>query len=201
MFSILLVFLTSGIRYAQPPINELRFKAPQLYQEQEGVYDVSKESHVVCPQQGGFGPPGSQLGKIQGQEDCLLLNIYVPDTIFVDAPQSKLPVMVWIHGGAFKLGSNNYNRLGPQHFVTKDVIVISVNYRLGPLGFLSLGSEEVPGNAGLRDQLMALTWVKENIENFGGDPDSVTFFGESAGSRSINFHILSPLGNGLFQRY
>ena len=156
---------------------------------------------MACPQQ-GFEPPGAGLQKIQGQEDCLFLNIYVPDTIFVDDPQIKLlPVMVWLHGGAFMIGSNNYNRLGPQHFVNKDVIVISVNYRLGPLGFLSLGSEEVPGNAGLRDQLMALTWVRENIENFGGNPESVTFFGESAGSRSINLHLLSPLGNGLFQRF
>jgi len=107
---------------------------------------------------------------------------------------------VWIHGGSLITGSNRYPETGPQHFMDRDVLVVTVNYRLGPLGFLSLGNEQVPGNTGLRDQLMALTWVQENIGSFGGDPTQVTVFGESAGSTSIAYHLLSPLAAGLFKR-
>ena len=92
------------------------------------------------------------------------------------------PVMVWIHGGAFVSGSGTFNDYGPQYFMDNGVIVVTVNYRLGPLGFLSTATEEIAGNLGLWDQAMALLWVKENIQYFGGDPDLVTLFGESAGS-------------------
>eukprot|EP00091_Calanus_sinicus_P022818 TRINITY_DN7448_c0_g1_i3.p1 TRINITY_DN7448_c0_g1~~TRINITY_DN7448_c0_g1_i3.p1 ORF type:complete len:435 (+),score=107.28 TRINITY_DN7448_c0_g1_i3:279-1583(+) len=108
--------------------------------------------------------------------------------------------MVWVHGGSLLFGSGRFDDQGPQHFLDRGVLVVTVNYRLGPLGFLSLGTEQVPGNAGLRDQTLAFTWVKENIASFGGDPETVTIFGESAGSLSVALHIISPLSKGLFQR-
>ena len=99
-----------------------------------------------------------------GQEDCLLLNIYVPDDVFYNPEDNlELPVMVWIHGGGLVNGGNVYAEYGPKHFMKRNVIVVTINYRLGPLGFLSMGNDVVPGNQGMRDQVMALTWVKNNI--------------------------------------
>ena len=128
-----------------------------------------------------------------------MLNIYVPEVEF-SSRKRKLPVMVWIHGGALLIGSNNYNENGPKHFMKKEIVMVTVNYRLGPLGFLSMGTDSVPGNVGLRDQNMALKWVKKNIAAFGGDPNSVTLFGESAGSLSVALHLISPMSEGLFHR-
>ena len=182
-----------GIRYAKPPIGDLRFKAPQPHYEVAGEYDVSNMSYVQCPQVGILD------GQLVGQEDCLTLNIYIHESNFNDA-QANLPVMVWIHGGGLSWGSNNFNLFGPQHLIKKDVIVVAINYRLGPLGFLSLGNADVPGNAGLRDQSLALAWVRDHIASFRGDPNSVTIFGESAGALSTAMHILSPISTGLFQR-
>ena len=190
-----------GIRYAQPPIGDLRFKPPQPLKQPSDddhsnnnvFHDVSIESKVKCPQLSLF----SKTKK--GQEDCLMLNIYVPEVEF-SRGKRKLPVMVWIHGGALLIGSNNYNENGPKHFMKKEIVMVTVNYRLGPLGFLSMGTDSVPGNVGLRDQNMALKWVKQNIAAFGGDPNSVTLFGESAGSLSVSLHLISPMSQGLFHR-
>ena len=182
-----------GIRYAQAPINELRFKAPEPYLDKEGVYDVSMESSIMCPQMNMF------YGELRGQEDCLFINIYVPENVIINL-EKKLPVMVWIHGGGFTGGSNNFKLYGPQHFVEKDIVMVAINYRLGPLGFFSMGNEEVPGNAGMRDQALALSWIRDHIVNFGGDPNSVTIFGESAGGVSVALHLISPLSHGLFNR-
>ena len=118
-----------GVRYALPPTGELRFKPPQSFIAGEAMFDVSGESNVVCPQ------PNFLDGVSAGQEDCLLLNIYVPDSAFSNA-QTPLPVMVWIHGGSLLFGSNRFDAQGPQHFLDKGVIVVTVDYRLGPLGFL-----------------------------------------------------------------
>ena len=135
-------------------------------------------------------------GVLSGEEDCLMLNIYVPEHDF----ESALPVMAWIHGGALIVGSNRIKSQGPQEFMDRNVIIVTINYRLGPLGFLSLGTDQVPGNAGLRDQSMALKWVNKNIASFGGDPEMVTIFGESAGALSVHLHLISPLSQGLFHR-
>ena len=166
-----------GIRYALPPTSDLRFKPPVPYQLEEGIFDVSQISDVACPQQG-------KKSGFSGQEDCLMLNVYVPE--FVKNKNStdeaaNLPVMVWIYGGGFTGGSYSFSQYNPQHLVDKGVIVVAMNYRLGALGFLSMGTESVPGNAGFRDQILALSWVQEHISNFGGDPGAVTIFGESAG--------------------
>lgn len=128
-----------------------------------------------------------------GSEDCLFVNVYVPKTDI-----KPLTVMVWIHGGGFAIGDGSPMLQGPDYFMTKNVIVVTMNYRLGPFGFLSLGTEDVPGNAGLKDQTLALKWVQTNIEYFGGDPGKVTIFGESAGGASVQYHLLSPMSKGLF---
>ena len=169
-----------GIRYAQPPLGNLRFMPPKSLEDPSlGTVDVSKESEVICLQSGGT----------KGQEDCLLLNIYVPGKVYNDTSETKYPVMVWIYGGGFTQGDYTFKKYGPQPYMDKDIIVVTVNYRLGPFGFLSLGDAGVYGNAGLMDQNLALQWVRENIGNFGGDKDSVTIFGESAGSLSVALQV------------
>lgn len=107
--------------------------------------------------------------------------------------------MFWIHGGGFTSGSGNSDIYGPHYLIAEDVVVVTINYRLGVLGFLSLDDPklEVPGNAGLKDQVMALKWVQKNIRNFGGDPNNVTIFGESAGGSSVHFLLLSPMAKGV----
>jgi carboxylesterase type B len=181
-----------GIKYGKPPTGELRFRNPQPHKYEAGDFNVSETSTVICAQ---LGLDGGLLG----QEDCLLLNVYVPDVALL-LNSTKLPVMVWFHGGGFQVGDSLYETQGPHPLMDRGVVIVTVHYRLAVLGFLSMGSEIVPGNAGLRDQVMALKWVSETISHFGGDPDLVTIFGESAGSISVHFHILSPLSNGLFQK-
>ena len=179
-----------------PPTGSLRYKPPLPYELEEGNFDVSQISDVACPQQG-------KKSGFSGQEDCLMLNVYVPEESVKNKNTTEeaanLPVMVWIYGGGFTGGSYGYSQYNPQHLVEKGVIVVAMNYRLGALGFLSMGTESVPGNAGFKDQILALSWVQEHIGNFGGDPGAVTIFGESAGrwfkpSQVVKF--LVPLRNG-----
>lgn len=133
---------------------------------------------------------------IPGSEDCLFLNVYTSDL----TPKELLPVIVSIPGGAYKYGSGNDDIYGPDFLVLKDVVVVTINYRLDALGFLSMGTCEVPGNAGLKDQIAALKWVQNNIRCFGGDPNQVTVIGESAAAASITYHMTSPISKGLFHR-
>ncbi|GCE22646.1 carboxylesterase/lipase family protein [Dictyobacter kobayashii] len=191
-----------GIPYAQPPLGPLRFRAPQPPQAWSGVRETKK-----------FGPnaaqPNDALGGFLGgmstpppsSEDCLYLNIWSPG-----ADQQKRPVLVWIHGGAFVAGSGSepwYN--GDSFARNGDIVVVTINYRLGALGFLylgELGGEEYASsaNCGLQDQIAALEWVRDNIESFGGDPANVTIAGESAGAMSIGALLAAPRAQGLFQR-
>lgn len=131
-----------------------------------------------------------------GNEDCLFLNVYTKDI----KPQKPLPVMVWIHGGGFYTGSGNSDYYGPKFFMAHDIILVTFNYRLEVLGFLCLDTEEVPGNAGLKDQVAALKWVKNNIDCFGGDPNNITIFGCSAGSASTTYHLISKMSKGLYNK-
>ncbi|CAF4911383.1 unnamed protein product [Pieris macdunnoughi] len=181
-----------GIRYAEPPRGSLRFRPPAPLEPWSGVRDALEEGSV-CPHRFML------FDTYKGDEDCLFLNVYtpaLPDLMSGYNPQ--LPVMVWIHGGAFAVGSGNAFLYGPDHLVGAGVVLVTLNYRLGALGFLSLENEEVSGNMGLKDQVMALKWVQDNIEFFGGDPNRVTIFGESAGAASVHMHMLSPVSRGLF---
>lgn len=128
----------------------------------------------------------------QMSEDCLHLNVFTPS--LPSEPPSEtpqLPVMVWFHGGGFVTGSAQSSMYGAKHLVQEGVVVVTVNYRLGPLGFLCLPDVGIHGNMGLKDQRMSLAWVRENIKGFGGNPDNVTIFGQSAGGSSVHLHYLS----------
>ncbi|XP_017881679.1 cholinesterase 1-like [Ceratina calcarata] len=134
--------------------------------------------------------------EIEGSDDCLYLNVYRPTSTAL----KKCAVMVWIHGGGFVAGSGNDTFYGPDYLIRKDIVLVTINYRLGVLGFLNVDHEVASGNQGLKDQVMALRWIKENISSFGGDPDNVTIFGESAGSASVHYLTISPLAEGLFHK-
>ena len=188
-----------AIPYANPPISNLRFKPPEPFVDKwSDKYDASNSSRApICPQlaEGNF----MNIGEDQLDEDCLYLSVYAPKK---DAFNSSLPVLVWIHGGSFDRGIGMFPFHGPERFIQgdDDMIMVSINYRVGILGFLSLGIPDVPGNMGLHDQVMALQWVQKNIKAFGGDPNTVTIMGESAGSWSAYYHLFSPLSKGLFHR-
>ena len=148
---------------------------------------------ILCPiSWAGKCSADDDTMEIQGQEDCLYLSVDTSDT----EPQSLKPVMFWIHGGSFNTGSGNYM---PHYLIDEGVVLVRINYRLGPLGFLSLGSPSVSGNQGIRDMILALEWVQENIIHFGGDPEKVTIFGESAGGWAVFNLMVSPGAAGLFR--
>ncbi|KAJ0178415.1 hypothetical protein K1T71_006238 [Dendrolimus kikuchii] len=181
------------IPYAKPPIGDLRFKNPQYPESWEGERDATSyhNENIAC--QVDF-----QNGKLSGSEDCLYLNIFTPK---VKTKSTLLPVMVYIHGGGFIYGSGTKkSECGPDYLIENEVVVVTINYRLGVLGFLSLDIMEAPGNMGLKDQVKALEWIQKNIENFGGDKNNVTIFGISAGSASVEYLMLSPLAKGLFHK-
>ncbi|EFN66412.1 Esterase FE4 [Camponotus floridanus] len=182
-----------GIPYALPPIEKLRFKPPQPIPAWIGELSATKFGSP-CIQYAQF--PYDSTEKVEGAEDCLYLNIYVPVQNKTENNIS-MPVLFWIHGGAFQYGSGMIYRA--TYLMNSDVILVTINYRLGPMGFLSTEDEVVPGNMGLKDQNMALRWVFQNIESFGGDPNGITLFGQSAGGASVHYHYLSPMSAGLFQ--
>ena len=183
-----------AIPYAAPPVGELRFAPPQPVPAWQGARDATREGPVA--------PQGrSRLAHVMGDfesaqsEDCLTLNIWTPG-----ADSAKRPVLVWIHGGAFTSGAGSlawYS--GDQFAASGDVVVVSINYRLGALGFLYL-PEVSGGNLGLLDQIAALRFIRDNIAAFGGDPDNVTVVGQSAGAASISILMTIPAANGLFRR-
>ena len=183
------VIAFKGIPYAEPPVGNLRWRMPRSARAWPGVLDASR-----------FGPSCMQPGVPNVSEDCLTLNVWRPA-----APSARpLPVMVWIHGGALvRGGASTYPG---DALAAQGVIVVSMNYRLGRLGFFAhpaLAAEapgDLLGNYGYMDQVAALRWVKRNIEKFGGDPHAVTIFGEAAGGGSVLVHLTSPLSRGLFQR-
>ncbi|XP_011171836.1 uncharacterized protein LOC105204452 [Solenopsis invicta] len=182
-----------GVPYALPPVGKLRFKAPRPIPAWVGELSATKLSSV-CIQYDQV--PAFPPEKVVGTEDCLYLNIYVPAR---EKRENKtpMPVIFWIHGGAFQCGSGIL--YGPKYLMDHDVILVTINYRLGPMGFLSTEDEVVPGNMGLKDQNMALRWVSQNIEWFGGDPKKVTLVGLSAGGASVHYHYLSQMSSGLFR--
>ncbi|XP_050667199.1 bile salt-activated lipase-like [Leptidea sinapis] len=144
----------------------------------DGIF-LANDNTAMCPQEEVFN------NTIAGSLDCLHINIYVPNTT------AKLPVLVFIYGGSMVRGFASRFVYGPKFIVQHDVILVTFNYRLGPYGFMCLGTDKVPGNQGLKDQVLALRWIRDNIAAFGGDPDKITAFGQSAGARSVELHMLS----------
>ncbi|XP_031631918.1 esterase B1-like isoform X2 [Contarinia nasturtii] len=176
-----------GIPYAKPPIGELRFKAPEPVEPWSNVLNTFQHGNK-CPQISSILPATS--------ENCLFLNIYTP----VVNVTKKVPVLVYIHGGLFVMGSGNDGWFGPDFFIESEIILVTMNYRLGILGFMSLGTEEYSGNMGMKDQQLALKWIYENIERFGGDNEQITISGQSAGSKSLGFHLVNEQSSMYFNQ-
>ncbi|XP_012216886.1 esterase E4 [Linepithema humile] len=181
-----------GIPFAAPPVGKLRFKDPEPPAAWAGVRDASRNAGSECIQLTSLPNP-----TLIGSEDCLYLNVFIPENIY---GTKRNPVMVWVHGGGYFVGSGNDTDKRPDYLLAKGVILVSINYRLGALGFLNLDHEIASGNQGLKDQAAALKWIKENIETFGGDSNNITVFGISAGSSSTHLLMLSPLSKGLFHK-
>jgi para-nitrobenzyl esterase len=179
-----------GIPFTAPPVGELRWKAPQPVQEWEGVKQTTE--YAPAPFQGGNPPSGKS-------EDCLYLNIWTP----AKSAEEKIPVLVWIYGGGFAFGSTAEPVNNGDKLAQKGVVLVSIAYRVGQLGFLAhpeLSAESpdhVSGNYGLLDMIAGLQWIQKNIAAFGGDPDKVTIFGESAGGIAVSMLCASPLAKGL----
>ncbi|XP_044762499.1 cocaine esterase-like [Coccinella septempunctata] len=178
-----------GIPYAKPPLGDLRFQAPQKPDNWTGILNSDAKDRI-CIQLYSQSQPNES-------EDCLYIHVYTPQ-IPSETQKVSLPVMYVIHGGGFAYGTPTPQELGPQYLMDYDVVVVTVGYRLGFLGFLSTGDLNCPGNYGLKDQQFGLRWVQDNIRHFGGDPKRVTIFGESAGAVSVGLHLLGENSEGLF---
>uniref|UniRef100_A0A4W4HC25 Carboxylic ester hydrolase n=1 Tax=Electrophorus electricus TaxID=8005 RepID=A0A4W4HC25_ELEEL len=189
-----------GVPFAKPPVGPLRLAPPQPTEAWDGVRDATKQPYMCIQNMQEtmsiFGNLSISVEFPEVSEDCLYLNIYTPAK---PSEYANLPVLVWIHGGGFSLGSASIFD-GSVLSAYENVVVVLIQYRLGLLGFFSTGDEHAPGNYGLLDQVAALQWVQENIHSFGGDSGSVTIFGESAGGISVSLLLLSPLSAGLFHR-
>ncbi|HEY0105247.1 MAG TPA: carboxylesterase/lipase family protein [Rhizomicrobium sp.] len=190
----------NGIPYAKPPVGPLRWRLPEPPEPWTGVREAARFG-AIAPQVPGAS--GAVLGLTPGtrSEDCLYLNVQTPG-----CDDARRPVMVWIHGGAFNTGAGSVGTYNGKFLVPRgDVVLVTINYRLGALGFLNLrdaSDGRLPGTGaeGLADQIAALRWVKENIAAFGGDPDNVTLFGESAGGMSVGALLGAPAARGLYHK-
>lgn len=188
-----------GVRYAAPPVGALRWRPPAAPSSWEGPRDAG-ELGAICIQPPANGDPG--VGPLPMSEDCLTLNIWAPES-----REAPLPVMVWIHGGGYINGSGTAALYDGTRLAGRGVVVVTLNYRLGRLGFFdhpALAAEreagEPAGNYGVMDMIAALEWVRDNIAAFGGDPDQVTLFGESAGGVAVTQLMVAERARGLFSR-
>ncbi|UCF35988.1 MAG: carboxylesterase family protein [Acidobacteriota bacterium] len=194
-----------GIPFAAPPVGNLRWREPQPPAAWEGIRDATHFS-ASCMQagEGQARLPWTEefMNQTEISEDCLFLNVWTP----ANSVSERLPVLAWIHGGGFREGSGSIDVYDGEELARKGIIVVTVNYRLGVLGFLSHpeltaeSSHHASGNYGYMDQVAALRWIQENIVAFGGDPGRVTVSGQSAGALSVQALSVSPLAKGLFQR-
>ncbi|XP_028624439.1 pyrethroid hydrolase Ces2e-like isoform X3 [Grammomys surdaster] len=188
-----------GIPFAKPPLDQLRFAPPQPPEQWSGVRSGTTYPPRCLQNSETVSAESLEMMKlsmppISTSEDCLYLNIYAPAHAHEG---SNLPVMVWIHGGALVMGMASIHDASMLAAI-EDVVVVTIQYRLGILGFFSTGDEHARGNWGYLDQVAALRWVQQNIAHFGGNPDHVTIFGESAGGTSVSSHVVSPMSQGLF---
>ena len=187
-----------GVPYAAAPVGNLRWQPPKPVQDWQGTLDATKPG-LPCVQPATLSDFYARAYS-ETSEDCLTLNVWSR----AKSTQDNLPVMVWIHGGALVMGSGR--DYGGAPLTAKGVVLVTINYRLGPFGFFAhpeLSAEDsdgASGNQGFRDQIAALEWVRDNIESFGGNPDNVTIFGESAGSWSMSVMQASPMARGLFHK-
>lgn len=181
----------SNIPYASPPLDDLRFEPPKPALAWNGTLNVSSDHNVACPQPMFF--PGLTLPTT---EDCLVLHVLTPNI------SGNLPVLVWIHGGGYVFGYGSGFPLDglANNLANRSLVVVAINYRLNVLGFFTSLNAEFPGNMGMLDQVLALRWVQAEISKFGGNPEAVTIFGESAGASSVSLLTYSPLAKGLFKR-
>ncbi|XP_037672105.1 cocaine esterase isoform X3 [Choloepus didactylus] len=188
-----------GIPFAKPPLGPLRFAPPQNPEPWSGVWDGTSHPAMCLQDITAVNVMMQKLSNLtltlpSMSEDCLYLSIYTPAHTHEG---TNLPVMVWIHGGALVMGmASMYD--GSMLAAFEDVVVVTIQYRLGVLGFFSTGDKHATGNWGYLDQVAALHWVQQNIAYFGGDPGRVTIFGASAGGTSVSSHIVSPMSQGLF---
>ncbi|KAI1292516.1 Acetylcholinesterase [Halotydeus destructor] len=193
-----------GIPFAAPPVGDLRLHKPRRPKSWKGIRTANRHRSACMqyiPDQWRKRAEHQWRRQMDISEDCLYLNVYVPGRLAHEAsPGTGKPVMVWIHGGAFMMGAAHY--YDPSVLaVYGDVIVVSINYRLGLLGFMkSYHSDQMPGNLGLHDQVAAIEWIRSNIDAFGGDKDQITLFGESAGGISVGYHMISYKSRDLFKR-
>ncbi|XP_028982057.1 esterase E4-like [Diachasma alloeum] len=191
------IFAFRGIPYARPPVGVLRFQAPQPPAPWTGVRSAKSDANICLQKEAQ-----NSASRIFGSEDCLYINVYTPKLPDVGWKNSSIPyaVMVWSYGGGWFSGSGSSQLYSPKFLLDHDIVLVTMNYRLGPLGFLSTADDVVPGNYALKDQVQALRWVQRNIAVFGGDPSKVTIAGGSAGAANVHYLVLSPLAKGLFHR-
>ncbi|XP_076275439.1 juvenile hormone esterase-like [Rhynchophorus ferrugineus] len=177
-----------GIPYAAAPVGNLRFQPPEPPEKWNGTRKTVKDGNICY---------SIKRDSDDENEDCLFVNVFTP--VLTNTDDTKLAVMVWIYGGAYRTGSSKYSNFGPDYLIEKDVVVVTLNYRLGPFGFLATEDGLISGNAGLKDQAAAIQWVHDHIELFGGDPEKVTIFGQSAGGSSVGYQLLYKKNEGLFR--
>ncbi|ERL93518.1 hypothetical protein D910_10807 [Dendroctonus ponderosae] len=179
-----------GVPFAKPPIGKLRFEDPQDVEPWNET--LKANSMIKCMQYDHFQQEIDETYVVHGNEDCLYVNIYTHTTNL----SANLDVLVHIHGGAFMFGGGG--SYGPYIIMDRNIVFVTFNYRLGPLGFATTEDDILPGNVGLKDQTKALKWIKENIKYFGGNPDTITIHGLSAGGASVHLHYMLPASRGLF---
>lgn len=212
------VHVFTGIPFAKPPVGPLRFRRPVPMDPWHGIFDANKLPNSCYQERYEYFPgfEGEEMWNPNTNisEDCLYLNIWVPQRLRFrhhnDKPlgeRPKVPILIWIYGGGYMSGTSTLDIYDADIVAaTSDVIVASMQYRVGAFGFLYLkkffpfGSEEAPGNMGLWDQALAIRWIKDNALAFGGDPELITLFGESAGGGSVSIHLISPVTRGLVKR-
>lgn len=197
-----------GVPFAAPPVGELRWRPPQPCKDWEGVYKAYTFAPISIQATPGLNPDNIYTKEwhvdpnVPMSEDCLYLNIWTP----AKRPDEKLPVMVWIFGGGLQVGYTSEMEFDGERIARRGIVFVSVNYRLNVFGFFAhpqISAENPNGpkaNFGLLDQLAGIAWVKRNIAAFGGDPDNITVFGQSAGGGSVTAHITSPVSKGMFQK-